>query len=488
MTASQNPIVLPNSGTLAGLDLVNKTNSACDSLARLFQGPTAPTAAGLGTTGLPGICWHDTNYNLLKIRNQADTAWITVGAFDEVNGLYSAALKTDISLRSNAATGLWQANEPVGFISSNLTINNTTHFANFVATAALTFTLVQSSTLWNGCCFSAMAQGGAITLTPAAGTDVIVNGATVLTAGASLTIAQGSSAFVVTDGAGHWYVLFMPASGAVVVPVRQSVLSASGDNNVGTPWLTAGTGLAVNLAATAVNVRLAFAAGFGAAGAVDYIGSVTADLASAWSGLTASTTVFLYVTRNASTGALTYGATTLQPITQQGGTTSVVNGQYTFRTDQMVMYLGNGTTASPVQALFVGEAVTGASSVTSVVNYALLGAYDSGWITGLPGAGVYTSKSANLGTDSAIASMLAKCLSVDGMAYPVGTVIVPAVTTNIANNPVAPVQPSVTRTTVGVQAGATATGWAGGYCGNGNNNASMTAASWSYRLIAKRSF
>jgi len=362
---TQGVIIAPTTGTLSGAALVADENVAAQVEMTDNAGAGWPTAASLGLTSLSCVLAHNTANNQIAVRDIADTAWIVLGTVDEVNKAYSAALKTDTSLRTSAA-GLWQANEPITSVAANTTVNTATHFANFVATAAVTFTLAQSTTLWNGCCCSAMAQGGAITLT-------------------------------------------------------------------------------------------------------------------------ASATVFLFVNRNTSTGALTYGATTLQPITQQGGTTSVVNGQYTFRTDQMVMYLGNGTTASPVQALFVGEAVTGASSVTSVVNYALLGAYDSGWITGLPGAGVYTSKSANLGTDSAIASMLAKCLSVDGMAYPVGTVIVPAVTTNIANNPVAPVQPSVTRTTVGVQAGATATGWAGGG-GNGNNNASMTAASWSHRLIAKRSF
>lgn len=162
------------------------------------------------------------------------------------------------------------------------------------------------------------------------------------------------------------------------VPVRQTVLAGSVDANGLANFLAIGTGLAVNLLATATPLVAAFAAGFGATGEVDYIGQITADVSAAWSALAASTTNYLYIDRNTSTGALTYGSTTLAPAYQYGGSPSTGNGQHTFRIDEMKMYAGNGSAASAVQRVFVGEAVTNASNVTSVTAYALQGRYDSG--------------------------------------------------------------------------------------------------------------
>jgi len=111
---SQNAIQVvanPTTGTLPGASLVSQTNAALDSLARLFSGPAAPTAAGLGLSSLAGVSWHDTTNNLLKLRDQADGAWITLGAVDETDKLFSAALRTDGSLRQSG--GVVQANNPV---------------------------------------------------------------------------------------------------------------------------------------------------------------------------------------------------------------------------------------------------------------------------------------------------------------------------------------------------------------------------------------
>ncbi|OGI17040.1 MAG: hypothetical protein A2287_00105 [Candidatus Melainabacteria bacterium RIFOXYA12_FULL_32_12] len=97
------------------------------------------------------------------------------------------------------------------------------------------------------------------------------------------------------------------------VPVRQTVLAGRIDTNGYANFLEAGTGLAVDLKATSTPVRIAFADGFGDNGAVDYIGSITSDISSAFSSLPASTTSFLYAERNSGTGELSYGSTLVAP-------------------------------------------------------------------------------------------------------------------------------------------------------------------------------
>lgn len=170
------------------------------------------------------------------------------------------------------------------------------------------------------------------------------------------------------------------------VPVRQTVLSSSVDSNGLPNFITAGSGLAVNIAATTTPIIIAFAAGFGANGSTDYVGQITAD--TSITGLTASTTNYLYADRNTSTGAITLGATTTAP-TYGYSAASTTNGQHSYRIPDGKMYLGNGSTAPAVQRVFLGEAVTSSSAVTSVVNYALQGRYMS-TETAVTGNNTYT--------------------------------------------------------------------------------------------------
>lgn len=224
---SQNPLALSTTGPLPGLTAVTGINNAFDSLSRWLSGPMAPTAAGLGLSSLAGVVWHDTAANALKVRDQADSAWITIGSFDEANKLFQAAysVKTDGSLRQSS--GGLSVNEAITLVSANQTITAASHFANLVASAAVTLTLAQASTLGNGACaFSLSAQGGAVTLTPNAA-DSIVVGQTIQAAGASYVLAQGSSTFVVCDGAGKWYLLFLN-SPAVQPPAYRNLLINGG--------------------------------------------------------------------------------------------------------------------------------------------------------------------------------------------------------------------------------------------------------------------
>src|ERR1700728_1729273 len=81
---SQNSLVLPTSGTLSGLAAVEAINAANDTLNTLASGASAPSSPEAGQL------WHDTTYNLLKIRSLDNTTWISVGSIDETNYLFSA--------------------------------------------------------------------------------------------------------------------------------------------------------------------------------------------------------------------------------------------------------------------------------------------------------------------------------------------------------------------------------------------------------------
>lgn len=156
-------------------------------------------------------------------------------------------------------------------------------------------------------------------------------------------------------------------------PVRQTVLSAA--NSSGVPnFISIGSGLSVNIAATTTPVRLTAANGFNAAGQLDRVGTISAD--TTISSLTDATTNYLYADI-ASDGSVTLGKTTLAPTYQWGGSYSTTNGQFVFNIQEMVGTVGNGSAAVQTYRVFIGEAVTSGGVVTSVVNYALMGRYQS---------------------------------------------------------------------------------------------------------------
>ena len=158
------------------------------------------------------------------------------------------------------------------------------------------------------------------------------------------------------------------------VPVRQTVLCGPVDGTTGLANFLPATSVSLDLTTTGVSGSVPFVATAANAcdggGAVDRVGVSTANLT--WTGLAALSTNFLYVDI-AADGSLTTGATTLAPTYQQGGTRSVVSGQFTFNIGEMYGTVGNGATAPQAYRVFVGEAVTNAGTVTSTVAYAYTG-------------------------------------------------------------------------------------------------------------------
>lgn len=183
------------------------------------------------------------------------------------------------------------------------------------------------------------------------------------------------------------------------VPVRKCVLRAVLDSNGRNNAISAGTGLAVNLAATSTPFVVTVPYGFDDFGRpVDYLRKETADITGAWSSLTASTTNYLYYKRT-SAGVWSRGFTTLAPAFGNGTAerpSSPSNGQLYYDYSKAKWDLYTTSWAEQTDSyVFVGEAVTSGSAVTSVINYAIQGFYDSGDFAASPNT-TYT-KSTNIG-------------------------------------------------------------------------------------------
>lgn len=213
---------------------------------------------------------------------------------------------------------------------------------------------------------------------------------------------------------------------------------------------------------------------------VDTIGVSTGPLT--WPGLApnraAATPNFLYVT--IAGGVLTPGSTLLPPIYQLGGTPAVASGQFTFNIAEMRGYLGNGTSAPPVNLVVMGEAATGSSAVLSTVAYAYNGSYDSGWVMTLSNAGITTN--CNIGAEPSLyATKYAVCCIANDLGYSVGDILINGVFAGATNS--SAIIPYATRNAVGIpvlanQAAIVKT--------TGSMTSQANAASWKYKLVAER--
>ena len=219
--------------------------------------------------------------------------------------------------------------------------------------------------------------------------DGIAAGAKSIRKGADVELVAGDvvlnqiSELVYDSTLDHW-LLTSPVtpSARTTVPVRQCVLNCS----------VASTGLPnymTGVASTAISFQncdttplvIAFAAGFDTSGAVDYVSVVSTNTSSVWSGLSTNGTYYLWVDRNTSTGALTYGKTaaSLRPTYVNGGSAATTpDTQHTFFINAMTMWAGNGSTASQVQRVFLGEVVVAANVISSITPYMPRGQFQSG--------------------------------------------------------------------------------------------------------------
>lgn len=86
-------------------------NSALQALASLSSGGTAPS------TTYANMLWYDTSANILKMRNETDSAWINLGYVDQSanafrildNTVVTNTSGTQTGLLGDQSTGTWQA-------------------------------------------------------------------------------------------------------------------------------------------------------------------------------------------------------------------------------------------------------------------------------------------------------------------------------------------------------------------------------------------
>jgi hypothetical protein len=89
-------------------DIANQTassarsdiNNALQALASLSSGDTAPS------TTYANMLWYETDTNILKMRNEADSAWINVGYLDQGSSAFRILDDTQVMNTGGTQTGL----------------------------------------------------------------------------------------------------------------------------------------------------------------------------------------------------------------------------------------------------------------------------------------------------------------------------------------------------------------------------------------------
>ena len=230
-------------------------------------------------------------------------------------------------------------------------------------------------------------------------------------------------------------------------------------------------------------LEVAFANGFTSGGALDRFCRSTANLV--WSALTASSTLYLYFAGN-SDGTLTSGFTTLLPIVQDYGVPSTTAGQFTFNRAEMKGYLGNGSSAPQAYIVFVGEAVTNATTVTSTIAYRYCGDYDSGWTAILPTGGVPTSKNHNIGVpgDLIDGQFIAECTTADA-GHAVGDTIRTGIIAGY--NGASDTLPALTISRLAMSQNTSGNPYYVLNKSTGTDTA-LTLASWKWKFVARRRY
>jgi hypothetical protein len=180
---SQSAVLLPVTGTVSGLANNTAANNAMKAALTMQSGASAPTTVGTGLTSLAGILWHDTTTNSLKIRDQADGAWMVIGGIDETGKIWLAPIGGGTDTIASAST------TDIGTkLASNLSVTGTTTITSFGSTM-----LPGQSKI--------VTFPGVLTLTYDA-TSMILQGA------ANITTAAGDSALVSCVSAGNYKVVF----------------------------------------------------------------------------------------------------------------------------------------------------------------------------------------------------------------------------------------------------------------------------------------
>lgn len=133
----------------------------------------------------------------------------------------------DSSLRRT--TGGVQTAAPVTSVNGNLSLANSHQGSTLLVTGAYTITAPATSSLWNGYAVSINAQGGTVTFAVNAA-DKANGGA----AGTGVTVIQGQTVDLITDGAGNWWSMFQTTPQGAFSP---RYITGSQTLGAGTYWV-----------------------------------------------------------------------------------------------------------------------------------------------------------------------------------------------------------------------------------------------------------
>lgn len=152
-------------------------------------------------------------------------------------------------------------------------------------------------------------------------------------------------------------------------PMMNTVFGSAVDASGLPNFISIGTGLSVNIDGNPTPVKM---------DVNGFFRKIDSD--TTISGLTPSTTCFLYAEKV--TGVTpTLGHSTQKPMYSYTPPGSPPTDMHWFDLSERQMKRWTGSAWEYKSRIFIGEAVTDASSVTSVVNYALCGMYDSDWFS-----------------------------------------------------------------------------------------------------------
>ena len=400
--ATQHDYEIATADANTGVTFRAAVNAALQALASLTSGVTEPSVT------YAYQLWADEDNDLLKIRNAANTAWVTIGKLSE----------TYLGLASLAAQNEFTATQKLDGDALLLRFKDTGASGEewAIRSDGGTFEIVKNTGTEGSPTWTVQTSIDVNALRVGDGTaaDIRLIANNNAATKPEIRYQNSSSKWQYSNDGAAFSDLGIEAS-AVFVPVRQTVLSSAVDASGYANFISIGSGLAVNIDGTPTPVRIAFSAGFGANGALNYVGTIDSD--TSISSLAANTTNYLFAERDSGTGAVTLGKVSVAPVYSYAAPSHAAN-QYWFSIPEMVMYLSNGTdTWTAKQVVFIGEAVTDGSTVTIVVNYALRGEYRKR--QACPAASSWLSMNHNIGVLPAYENVNLICTSTE-YGYAVG--------------------------------------------------------------------
>lgn len=97
------------------------------------------------TTTYADMFWYDTATNILKKRNEANSAWINLGTIDEVAGTFTPSGSSE----TGAVTFFARTAAPIGWLKANGAAVSRTTYASLFSAIGTTFGVGDGSTTFN---------------------------------------------------------------------------------------------------------------------------------------------------------------------------------------------------------------------------------------------------------------------------------------------------------------------------------------------------